>query len=756
MPRVTMPDGQLVDMPDKPTAGQLAALEKIQSKNSWDRRQAGAPQGSDILDFVGGNVGKAEASLLGAPVDTALNVWDLGKAGIGAAQGAITGKPPSEMFDPTDRSGMVGSGQYIENLMRKGGVVRPGADPTTAGGQIAAGGIQGLTAGLLGGGGMSPGQAVGQGARGALGGALAGGAGAVGTDPATQQLAGLLPGAAHQSARSVADAARRGLVGNENVKANVEALKRGGDANPSPGVAANSKALQRTEAMLGRAPGGTGTIERAAEARTQGVGERLGTVQRALNPDGTSRTTAGGAIQGGAARKFEEIHQNIEQAWAPVDRLIPRQTPIRVSNSRAALRELAQPIRGAEATSNALTNPEIRSLHEGFEQDLAGTPEPETIVTPSKIMGPDGKPAFSTSAPAEPEEPGKVVRTQMWRQGQEFRTLVKEFENTLEGPREEKNHLPYEAVAALRTKVGKMIGQPGMMADPKYPAMEKLYAALSKDIETANVPPAARQALDRATRYTRAGYDRVRNVLKPLDDKKTPEAAYQYVMEGTRHGATRLRSVMGSLTPAQRNEVAAQVLEELNTPSPGSVGEHSIDQMATKWNKIHEDAKKVLFPDPKVRGQLDDIFDAVAKIKAGGRELYNPSGTVKGLAYYSILTTLSTSATAAMTGHPGVAAATAAGGFGGMYAVNRAARLLTNPEFTRWLAEGTKSSSVDVPRYLSRLVVIARNTKDPEQKQSIEELYDSLNQQLGLSGVPGGSESTGSGGGFDPSQLSGR
>lgn len=69
------------------------------------------------------------ANMLGIPVDAALNVWDLGKAGVGAAQGAVTGKTPSDVFLPSDRSQYVGSSQWIKDRMRKAGAVTENPRP---------------------------------------------------------------------------------------------------------------------------------------------------------------------------------------------------------------------------------------------------------------------------------------------------------------------------------------------------------------------------------------------------------------------------------------------------------------------------------------------------------------------------------------------------------------------------------------------------------------------------------------------------
>lgn len=68
----------------------------------------------------GGNEGIA--TTFGMPVDTALNVWDLAKAGAGSVQGAMTGEAPSKMFDPSERAGYVGSSDWIKQKLGTAGI----------------------------------------------------------------------------------------------------------------------------------------------------------------------------------------------------------------------------------------------------------------------------------------------------------------------------------------------------------------------------------------------------------------------------------------------------------------------------------------------------------------------------------------------------------------------------------------------------------------------------------------------------------
>jgi hypothetical protein len=69
------------------------------------------------------------ANMAGLPVDTALNAWDLGKAGVGFLQGQLTGEPPSDAFLPTDRSESVGSSQWIKDRLQGAGAVTENPRP---------------------------------------------------------------------------------------------------------------------------------------------------------------------------------------------------------------------------------------------------------------------------------------------------------------------------------------------------------------------------------------------------------------------------------------------------------------------------------------------------------------------------------------------------------------------------------------------------------------------------------------------------
>lgn len=156
--RVTSPDGQTYNVtgPDGATDDQVLAqvhdytnpqpkapggqLGKLAGKAAAEPRPDRSD--SEMTDFIAGNLNKGVAMAAGAPVDTAQNVYNLGKAAVGTATGRPQDFPLVE--------GTPGGSQSIENLMRQGGMIRPGADPTSSAGAYAARALQFIPGAMVG------------------------------------------------------------------------------------------------------------------------------------------------------------------------------------------------------------------------------------------------------------------------------------------------------------------------------------------------------------------------------------------------------------------------------------------------------------------------------------------------------------------------------------------------------------------------------------------------------------------------------
>lgn len=173
---------------------------RLPGEEGFDNTPSKAPAtGGDRAQAAasGGNMGIA--GTLGLPVDTALNVWDLAKAGAGYVQSKATGTAPSEIFDPSDRSQYFGSSQDIANRMNDTGIETAARRPDDAASRYIHAGATGVPGALTGGGG-GPNMA-----RQIVSGVVAGDAGQLATDLGLDEgmsaVAATAAGAGAQAAR---------------------------------------------------------------------------------------------------------------------------------------------------------------------------------------------------------------------------------------------------------------------------------------------------------------------------------------------------------------------------------------------------------------------------------------------------------------------------------------------------------------------------------------------------------------------------
>lgn len=123
--QIETPDGAVYEI-DAADDGQLQATiaqltEGVSPKKPLTANEAGLAAASGGWSGI--------ASMAGLPVDFALNLRDLGAAGIGLIQGEVTGKAPSSAFDPVDRSQYVGSRAWIKNKLGQAGAVTDNPRP---------------------------------------------------------------------------------------------------------------------------------------------------------------------------------------------------------------------------------------------------------------------------------------------------------------------------------------------------------------------------------------------------------------------------------------------------------------------------------------------------------------------------------------------------------------------------------------------------------------------------------------------------
>jgi len=264
--------------------------------------------------------------------------------------------------------------------------------------------------------------------------------------------------------------------------------------------------------------------------------------------------------------------------------------------------------------------------------------------------------------------------------------------------------LPYQAVKSVKGKIGNKIGSFGN----------------TKGLN----------ALTRANNYYNSGLKRIDNYLAPISKIADPDRVSSLLLNTGKEGASRLNAVKKSLNTDQYNVFLSNVIERLGRIQPGQAlsgelfegtGKFSSETFLTNYSRLSKQAKDALFSGKGWTQGMKKDFDQIVNIsnfiRESGKTFKNPSGTADRLVGQGILFG---GAGTAFTGNPAfiLSVPLIIGG------ANVSARLMTNPSFIKWLAQGIRiggNKGVDgVIEHLGRLGVIMGNA-DSESRQSINE-----------------------------------
>ena len=508
-------------------------------------------------------------------------------------------------------------------------------------------------------------------------GAAAGGGGALG--PTVRTFAGALPsayagqavieaqpfGKDHPTANLLASAltqlatgvgvpaatklAIRGPSG-ANMQQTAQAFRDAG-AEPTVGQASESRPMRFAESALAKVPGGAGVIHHTAEEQATGMGQGVNELVGSLTDD-PSLEGAGRAITegvrgpGGALEQFRTQSRALYDA---VDEHIAPDQPVTVRNTLGTLNTLTEPIQGAEQTSALLVNPRIRQYRDALLADLGTT---------------EGGPM----------------------------------------------QLPYRVLSGLRSQVGEQLGGNELISGIPTAQLRRLYGSLSQDMEGAarQAGPDAVEALDAATTHYREGAGRMDMLGDLIDKPGGPEAVFNSAMNGTQHGASRLRTIMDSLPEEHQNTVTAAVLNRMGRATPGAqnaAGDvYSPQTFLTNWNKMSAEAKDVLFgPEGDLRDRVNNLADVAENLRTGSRVFSNPSGTGPAEEQIDVLKHASELGVAILGGHAaGISLPHAAMGAVGIPATAYlGARAMTSPTVVDWAGRPAFGSTSQVASFLA-------------------------------------------------------
>lgn len=624
---------------------------------AYEVAKSTSPSIGERARAFGAGLQRGGAGLVGLGVDTVENAINLGLAGVGSAATAM-GRPE---LAPNLLRGSFGGSEYLAGKLRQGGVAVDNPNPQDPASRML------FTGGLIGGS-MIPGGSPRAAATAATGGALAGEF----IGPEWTALGAMAPSVAAQTA-----AAAKNAFANK-AAANLETFKQAGTL-PSAGQVTDNTFLHGLENLAAKFPGGSGIMKSFIERQQRQMGAQART---GVSAEDAGRAIERGVIgQGGFLERTKAIWQRLDDDLAAK---IPSTAAIKPSNTLQVLDEITRPTPGAEKTSQVMSTPKMMEVRNALQSDMGGRP-PERVIT---LLGADGKtPIAQVPIGGTP--------------GMET--------------------IPFTALRELRSKVGSMLDQSLVSGIPGG-ELRRLYGALSSDMESAANQAGAGREFARQNNYYRSRMARVEDVLDRVIGKgKQPEDIFKAVNPTDPDQANKLRAVMRSLEPSERQVVSEAVANRLGRASPGKqdvYGEvFSSETFLTNWNKLSPGAKAQFFPDPPLRENMEALAKAAAAIRSGKGIYANPSGTAGSFAAYSVYASpIASIATGS------VAPLAAAGGAAGSAYIG--AKMMTNPKVVEWLAKPINPTNPnEAQAHLARLGVIY-NQVDDETKKEIARFVD--------------------------------
>jgi hypothetical protein len=365
---------------------------------------------------------------------------------------------------------------------------------------------------------------------------------------------------------------------------------------------------------------------------------------------GVSAEDAGRSIEAGIKGFVARTKGEWQKLDSNLAAKVPATAQFQPTNTVQALDDLTRPTQGAEQTTAALVNPKIAGMKDNLLADLTAN----------------------------------------------------------------NGQMPFEALRALRSKVGSMLDD-SLVSGVPGGELKKLYGALSKDLEAAATSAGAEKEFARQSNFYRARMMRIEDTLERVVGK-TPEETFARFMPKDAEQANKVRVVMRSLDPEQRQIVQEAVVNRLGRATPGKQSEagdvFSPETFLTNWNKISPGAKQQLFSDPVMLRNVDAIAKVTDNLRAGAKVFANPSGSAGAAAPYGI-------GYLAATGD----LATAGTLLGGAYI---GAKMLTNRAVVDWLAKAPTVKPEATAAHLARLGVIYNQTKDETLKAELGQYIESV------------------------------
>jgi len=460
------------------------------------------------------------------------------------------------------------------------------------------------------------------------------------------------------------------------------------EIEPTAGAVTGNKSIQRLEEWLEGSLTGHKNIHNKAVKSFDDTANATNALATKFGKVSDVQTLGTKVLKPSAKKAVEAYEKNVETLENKVAEMVGAKTPISTEETEKALQKIIDKFEGAEKTGAGINQTFIKML------DRLKADKKTSILNPS-----------------------------------------------------EAREIPYDAIRGLRTNVRGLIEKADSDTAGK---LKQVHAALTRDLRkgAANKSPEALKTFDSAMAYQRHMAEKELPTLrKMLREDRPDESIYKYAMSGSKDGNSRLRILRKNSTKEQWGEMAGTTLYRMGLAKPGAqkIGTDileegttfSVNTFLTSWNKLSSGAKRTLFSGGKFE-KLRPELDRLVKIIGKQKEVEGVKNTSRTSVFNQIsnlfLAPVGAGAAGALSGGAGTGIAATLGTVGAMTIPPKvAAKLITNPKFVRWLAQGSKlieRNPASIKTHIPRLMAIAAK-EDADVKKSVLEYKKYLETQFG-------------------------
>lgn len=487
----------------------------------------------------------------------------------------------------------------------------------------------------------------------------------------------------------------------QQIAANAAEIKTATGGVPATvGQATGSMAAQGVENTLAKVPISGLPVLRRAQEQTDAIGDSIAQMSRNLSTV-RDKPAVGAAIQRGlsdfvesASGKFASLDNTLKAMFSPGQKF-------QLTNTEDALAKLSKVSPDLPEFSASLKDPNIKNWYDRLRVDTSGTPAQQVSTG---VLNAAGQPITKTI-------PGQPF------QGVSMQTLMD-----------------------VRSDIGTNIKQQTLLGKKPDAQYDKIYNAISNDINAAVKGTPAEAAFARRNNYWKSFRGRVDDFLDHIAVNPNKTESYLDTLSGANVGREQILAVRRSVDPEVWKSVASAKLAQMGQDT--KLGTFSLQKFVTEYRKMADKpvGSNALSPADAlfggigdVKANLDKIADASQKIISAGKVYQNPSGTSTATTAIAGGAALATTVFGQLMRGELAGAAIELGGAATVMGGSRyLANVMTNPKTVEWLANSTKVPADQAAQYLKRLTPIISDITDARQKAAIQAWRDEAQKRLAV------------------------